>query len=114
MAQRKLASGALLAASAIAIAVAPLASAQDRAQGSPNGSFSSDVNPSGGKTPTKAHPLDLNAASAAELAALPGVGATRAKEIVGNRPYHAKDDLLQRKILPQNVYDQVQDLVIVN
>jgi hypothetical protein len=31
-----------------------------------------------------------------------------------NRPYHGKDDLLRRKILPQNVHDQVKDLVIVS
>jgi len=107
-----LAGGGLGAVAAMVVAVT--ASAQDRAQGSPYGSFSSDVDTTGGQTPTKAHPLDLNAASAAELAALPGVGAARAKAIVDGRPYRGKHDLVRRKILPQPVYDHVKDLVMIS
>jgi DNA uptake protein ComE-like DNA-binding protein len=110
----KLAGGALgVAATGLVLAVAVPASAQSGSSGSPNGAFSSDVNKAGGQTPTKAHPLDLNSASAAELAALPGVGTTRSKIIVDGRPYRGKDELVQRKILPQDVFDRVKDLVIV-
>jgi DNA uptake protein ComE-like DNA-binding protein len=98
---------------AVLLAATASASAQDRGQDSPNGAFSSNVNPSGAQTPTKADPLDLNAASVAELAALPGVGTARSKAIVDGRPYHAKSELIQRKILPQNVYEQVKGLVTV-
>jgi competence protein ComEA len=56
--------------------------------------------------------LDINSASAEELDALPGVGPARAKAIIANRPYVGKDDLVNRKIIPQNVYNQIKDKII--
>ncbi len=32
--------------------------------------------------------------------------------IIANRPYKGKDELIQRKIVPQNVYDQIKDKII--
>ena len=56
--------------------------------------------------------VDINSASAEELDKLPGIGPARAKAIIANRPYSGKDDLLQRKIIPPNVYNQIKDKVI--
>jgi competence ComEA-like helix-hairpin-helix protein len=56
--------------------------------------------------------VDINAASAEELDKLPGIGPARAKAIIANRPYHGKDDLTQRKIIPPNVYNQIKDKII--
>ncbi len=56
--------------------------------------------------------LDLNSASAAELDALPGIGAARSAAIIKGRPYKGKDDLVQKKILTQSVYDGIKDKVI--
>jgi competence ComEA-like helix-hairpin-helix protein len=56
--------------------------------------------------------VDINAASAEELDRLPGVGPVRAKAIISHRPYNGKDDLVQRKVIPQNVYDQIKDKII--
>ena len=56
--------------------------------------------------------LDINSASTEELDALPGVGPARAKAIIANRPYGGKDDLVNRKIIPQNVYNQIKDKII--
>jgi competence protein ComEA len=56
--------------------------------------------------------VDINSASAEELDKLPGVGPGRAKAIIENRPYNGKDDLLQRKIIPSNVYSQVKDKIV--
>ena len=52
--------------------------------------------------------LNLNKASAAELAKLPGVGEARAKAIVKGRPYKSKDELLRKKIVPENVYEDIK------
>jgi competence protein ComEA len=56
--------------------------------------------------------VDINSASSEELDKLPGVGPARAKAIIANRPYNGKDDLIQRKILPANVYNQIKDKII--
>lgn len=56
--------------------------------------------------------VDINSASAAELDKLPGIGPARAKAIISHRPYNGKDDLAQRKVIPQNVYDQIKDKII--
>ena len=60
----------------------------------------------------KAGLVDINSASADELDKLPGIGSARAKAIIDNRPYRAKSDLAQRKIVPQNVYDQIKDRIV--
>ena len=57
--------------------------------------------------------LDLNTASEKDLAALPGIGETRAKAIVKGRPYRTKDDLVRRKILDQATYGKVEDILSV-
>ena len=64
------------------------------------------------KPAPKAALIDINSASAAELDALPQIGAARAAAIIKNRPYNGKDDLLNRKIIPKNAYDAIKDKVI--
>jgi DNA uptake protein ComE-like DNA-binding protein len=56
--------------------------------------------------------LDINSASAEALDKLPGIGPARAQAIIANRPYHGKDDLTRRKIIPPNVYNQIKDKII--
>ena len=65
------------------------------------------------KAETKAAgPMDINTASEKELASLKGIGEVRAKAIVKGRPYKGKDDLLAKKLVPQNVYDDIKDQII--
>ena len=61
------------------------------------------------KAPEK---LDLNTATEQELAQLPGIGDARSKAIIKGRPYKGKDELVERKILSQSVYDKIKDQVI--
>jgi competence protein ComEA len=56
--------------------------------------------------------MDINSASEKELDTLPGIGEARAKAIVKNRPYKGKDELVQKKIIPQSVYDGIKDQII--
>jgi DNA uptake protein ComE-like DNA-binding protein len=60
----------------------------------------------------KGEPMDINSASEAELATLKGIGDVRSKAIVKGRPYKGKDDLVKKKIIPQNVYDDIKDQII--
>ena len=62
--------------------------------------------------PAAAAPMDINSASEKELATLKGIGDVRAKAIVKGRPYKGKDELVQKKIIPQGVYDDIKDQII--
>jgi len=64
------------------------------------------------EAPKAAEPMDINSASEKDLATLKGIGDVRAKAIVKGRPYKGKDDLVKKKIVPQNVYDDIKDLII--
>src|SRR3569832_2145896 len=55
--------------------------------------------------------IDLNSASEKELATLPKIGEARAKAIIKGRPYHGKDELVEKKIISQDVYDGIKDCV---
>ena len=60
----------------------------------------------------KAEPLDINNASVGQLKALPGIGDLYAFEIIKNRPYKRKDELVQKKIIPQATYDKIKDQMV--
>ena len=57
-------------------------------------------------------PLDLNTASEDDLKMIPGIGDAYAKKIVQNRPYKRKDELVQKKVVPQATYDKIKDQIV--
>ena len=86
------------------------------AQSTPAKSEKTDAKPAKGdaKGPAeKKHaPLDINTATPAELETIPGIGEAYSKKIVENRPYKRKDELAQKKIVPQATYDKIKDHII--
>jgi DNA uptake protein ComE-like DNA-binding protein len=102
----------LLAAATIALA--GIALAQDQSK-KPAPSTAPAAAPAAAKpaADAKAAPLmDINSASEKELATLAGIGEARAKAIVKGRPYKGKNELLDKKIVPENVYNDIKDKII--
>jgi DNA uptake protein ComE-like DNA-binding protein len=56
--------------------------------------------------------IDINSATEAQLSTLPGIAKARSEAIIKGRPYKGKDELLSKKILPENVYNDVKDKII--
>ena len=58
--------------------------------------------------------IDINTASKDVLDRLPQIGSARADAIIKGRPYRAKNELVDKGIIPQNAYDAIKDKVIAH
>jgi competence protein ComEA len=108
----------LLAAATIALAGIALAQDQSKKPAppaTPAAAPAAPAAPAAAKpaADAKAAPLmDINSASEKELATLAGIGEARAKAIVKGRPYKGKNELLDKKIVPESVYNDIKDKIV--
>ena len=74
--------------------------------------FAQDKKAAPAATAPAAALMDINSASEKDLASLKGIGEARAKAIVKGRPYKGKNELVDKKIVPENVYNDIKDQII--
>jgi len=55
--------------------------------------------------------LELNSASRDALMTLDGIGEVRADAIIRARPFRAKTELVERRIVPEALYEKIADKV---
>jgi competence protein ComEA len=67
-------------------------------------------------TPAPAAPaaslIDINSASRDDLMTLEGIGEVRADAIIRARPFKAKTELVERRLIPEALYDKIADKVM--
>ena len=56
--------------------------------------------------------MDINSATKKQLSSLPKIGDARSDAIIKGRPYKAKDELVEKKILTEDVYKEIKDMII--
>ena len=56
--------------------------------------------------------IDINSASRDDLMALEGIGEVRAEAIIRARPFKAKTELVERRLIPEALYEKIADKVM--
>ena len=101
---------------------APVSSSKSGASSTASTStaHSSKPTPAPAPPPSATNPVNINTASAKELDALPGIGATYAQRIINNRPYASADELITKvdpstgkAILYVSTYNKIKDMISV-
>ena len=58
-----------------------------------------------------ANQIDINSASRDDLMTLDGIGEVRADAIIRSRPFKLKTELVERRLIPEALYDRIADKV---
>lgn len=56
--------------------------------------------------------IDINSASRDDLMSLDGIGEVRADAIIRARPFKTKGDLVERRLIPEALYEKIADKVM--
>lgn len=62
--------------------------------------------------PPASNLIDLNNASRDDLMTLDGIGEVRADAIIRSRPFKTKGDLVERRLIPEHLYEKIADKVM--
>jgi len=92
----------------ILTAVAMMAAPQAKKAAPAKDAATKAAPPAAAKTPL----LDINSASERELKTLPGISDAYSAKIIAGRPYRAKNQLDQKKIVPHATYEKIKDMII--
>lgn len=65
-----------------------------------------------GEAKPAAELMDINTATKEQLMTLEGIAEARSDAIIKGRPYKAKNELADRKIIPEAVYEKIKDKII--
>lgn len=63
-------------------------------------------------SPPAAAQIDLNSATRDALMGLDGIGEVRADAIIRARPFKVKTELVERRIIPESLYEKLADKVM--
>lgn len=58
--------------------------------------------------------INVNSAGAQELDSLQGIGPVTAEKIISSRPYGSVNDLLEKKVVSEKVFNQIKDKITMN
>ena len=101
----------------VAAALVAAQSKSDKSAGKTAGGATAQAM-TGAKTPAAApaakagEKLDINSASKDDLEKLPGIGPATSQKIVAGRPYRAKNELVNKKIITKAEYEKIKDQII--
>ena len=105
---------AILALAAVAGLASPLLAQTAPLPASPSPSTIPATTPSPSIAPhvQASELIDLNTASKIDLMTLDEIGEARSDAIIKGRPYRAKNELVDKKIVSEWVYEKIKDRVI--
>ena len=75
-------------------------------------SLAQGARPAAPAAPATAGQIDLNSASRDDLMTLDGIGEVRADAIIRARPFKAKTELVERRLIPESLYEKISDKVM--